>query len=81
MLPKIASENLADFIDVFCDEGFYSVEETKQILDAAIKIGLKPKIHGNELGLTGGVQVAVEFNALSVDHLEHIGDEEIDCLK
>jgi imidazolonepropionase len=81
MLPIIAKEDLADFIDVFCDEGFYSVEETKQILDAAIKIGLKPKIHGNELGLTGGVQVAVEFNALSVDHLEHIGDEEIDCLK
>lgn len=81
MLPIIAKEDLADFIDVFCDEGFYSVEETKQILDAAIQIGLKPKIHGNELGLTGGVQVAVEFNALSVDHLEHIGDEEINCLK
>ena len=81
MLPIISRENLADFIDVFCDEGFYSVEETKQILAAAIKIGLKPKIHGNELGLTGGVQVAVEFNALSVDHLEHIGDEEINCLK
>jgi len=81
MLPIIAKENLADFIDVFCDEGFYSVEETKQILEAAINIGLKPKIHGNELGLTGGVQVAVEFNALSVDHLEHIGDEEIECLK
>lgn len=81
MLPIIANENLADFIDVFCDEGFYNVEETKQILEAALKMGLKPKIHGNELGLTGGVQVAVEFNALSVDHLEHIGDEEIDCLK
>jgi imidazolonepropionase len=81
MLPIIAKEELADFIDVFCDEGFYCVEETRQILDAAIKIGLKPKIHGNELGLSGGVQVAVEYNALSVDHLEHIGDEEIDCLK
>ncbi len=81
MLPIIANENLADFIDVFCDEGFYSVEETKQILEAALKMDLKPKIHGNELGLTGGVQVAVEFNALSVDHLEHIGDDEIECLK
>ena len=81
MLPIIAEENLADFIDVFCDEGFYTIEETRLILKAASQYGLKPKIHGNELGLTGGVQVAVEFNALSVDHLEHLGDREIDCLK
>lgn len=81
MLPVIAEEELADFIDVFCDEGFYSVEETRQILEAASQYRLRPKIHGNELGLTGGVQVAVEFNALSVDHLEHIGEEEINCLK
>ncbi len=81
MLPVIAAEGLADFIDVFCDEGFYSVEETDQILKAAAKFGLRPKIHGNELGLTGGVQVAVSNQSLSVDHLEHIGEEEIECLK
>ena len=81
MLPVIAEEGLADFIDVFCDEGFYSPEETDYILKAAAKYGLKPKIHGNELGITGGVQVAVANHSLSVDHLEHIGEEEIACLK
>lgn len=81
MLPVIAEEGLADFIDVFCDEGFYSTEETDYILKAAAKYGLKPKIHGNELGITGGVQVAVANQSLSVDHLEHIGEEEIACLK
>ena len=81
MLPVIAAEGLADFIDVFCDEGFYSTEETDYILKAAAKYGLKPKIHGNELGITGGVQVAVANQSLSVDHLEHIGEEEIECLK
>jgi imidazolonepropionase len=80
MLPMIAEQNLADFIDVFCDKGFFSVSETSEILKAGAKYGLRPKIHGNELGITGGVQVAVEHNALSVDHLEHIGDEEIKCL-
>jgi len=80
MLPIIAKENLADFIDVFCDSGFYTVDETNCILDAGLKVGLRPKIHGNELGLTGGVQVAVAHNALSVDHLEHISEVEIDCL-
>lgn len=80
MLPRIAEEGLADFIDVFCDEGFYSVEETDFILAEGSKYGFRAKIHGNELGLTGGVQVAVKHSALSVDHLEHIGDEEIECL-
>lgn len=80
MLPVIAEQGLADFIDVFCDQGFYTPEETQQILSAAISFGLKPKIHGNELGLTGGVQVAVANAALSVDHLEHISDKEIECL-
>lgn len=81
MLPRIAEEQLADFVDVFCDEGFYSVEETDRILKAAIAHGLRPKIHGNELGITGGVQVAVANNSLSVDHLEHLGDKEIECLR
>lgn len=81
MIPMIASEELADYIDVFCDRGFFSVEDTDRILNAGMKYGLRPKIHANELGLTGGVQVGVKYNALSVDHLEYLGDEEISALK
>jgi imidazolonepropionase len=81
MLPKVAAENLADYCDAFCDQGFFTVEETDLILTAADKYNLKAKIHGNELGYTGGVQVAVKHNALSVDHLEYTGDAEIECLK
>ncbi len=80
MLPVIAKEELADYIDVFCDKGFFNVEETNQVLVAAAAIGLRAKIHGNELGLTGGVQTAVDNNALSVDHLEHLSDVEINYL-
>jgi len=81
MIPLVAAEELADYIDVFCDRGFFSVEDTDRILNAGMKYGLRPKIHANELGLTGGVQVGVKYNALSVDHLEHLGDEEISVLK
>jgi imidazolonepropionase len=81
MLPAIAAEGLADYIDVFCEKGFFSPEETGQILEAGIKHGLKPKIHGNQLGYSGGVQTAVKYNAISVDHLEYTGDEEIEILK
>ncbi|MCL2413247.1 MAG: imidazolonepropionase [Bacteroidales bacterium] len=80
MLPRVAEENLADFVDVFCDKGFFTVEETDKILNAAAKYGLRPKIHANELDFSGGVQVGVKYDALSVDHLEYIGDEEIECL-
>jgi len=80
MIPQVAAEELADFIDVFCDKGFFSVEDTERILMAGIKYGLKPKIHANELGHTGGVQVGVKYNALSVDHLEFMGKEEIKAL-
>jgi imidazolonepropionase len=80
MLPIIAKENLADYFDVFCDQGFYTVEEADVLLTAAAKYNLKPKIHANELGYTGGVQVGVKHHALSVDHLEYTGKEEIDCL-
>ncbi len=80
MLPVIADEGLADYFDVFCDQGFFTVDETDLLLNAASKYHMKAKIHGNELGITGGVQVAVKHNALSVDHLEHIGEEEIQCL-
>ncbi len=81
MIPMVAAEELADYIDVFCDRGFFTVEDTDRILNAGMKYGLRPKIHANELGLTGGVQVGVKYNALSVDHLEHMGDEEIEVLK
>ncbi len=81
MLPKVADEGLAEYVDVFCDRGFFTPEETEEILLAADKFGLKPKIHANELANSGGVQVAVKHKALSIDHLEQIGDEEISVLK
>lgn len=81
MIPQVADQGLADFIDVFCDKGFFTVEETAMMLEAGIKHGLKPKIHANELDYSGGVQVGVRYDALSVDHLEFIGNEEIEALK
>lgn len=81
MIPQVAAEELADFIDVFCDKGFFTVEDTERILMAGLKYGLKPKIHANELGLTGGVQVGVKYGALSVDHLEFIEENEIAALQ
>lgn len=80
MIPMVAAEDLADFMDVFCDKGFFTVEETDRMLLAGIKYGLKPKIHANELDYSGGVQVGVKYNALSVDHLEYTGDKEIASL-
>jgi len=80
MIPRVASEELADFIDVFCDRGFFTVEETDRILNAGMKYGMRAKIHANELDYSGGIQVGVKYNALSVDHLEFTGDEEIECL-
>ncbi|MBP3762452.1 MAG: imidazolonepropionase [Bacteroidales bacterium] len=81
MLPRVADEGLADFIDVFCDQGFFTVEDTERILTAGLKYGLRPKIHANEMAVSGGVQVGVKYNAISVDHLEQMGDAEIECLK
>lgn len=81
MLPVIAAEDLADYIDVFCENGFFTPLETEQILMAGIKYGLRPKLHANELSLSGGVQVGVKYHALSVDHLEHLGMDEIMALK
>jgi len=80
MIPRVASEELADYIDVFCDRGFFTVEDTDRILNAAMKYGLRPKIHANELDYSGGVQIGVKYNALSVDHLEFTGDAEIKAL-
>ena len=81
MIPRVVEEGLADFIDVFCDTGFFTVEETDRMLFAGVKNGLIPKIHANELDYSGGIQVGVQYNALSVDHLECVGEEEIACLK
>lgn len=80
MIPQVAAENLAEYIDVFCDKGFFTIDETERMLDAAAKYGLRPKIHANELALSGGIQLGVKHSALSVDHLEFTGDEEIAAL-
>jgi len=80
ILPRVAEEGLADFVDVFCDKGFFTVEDTERILAAAQKYGLRGKIHANELDFSGGIQAGVKYNALSVDHLEYTGDEEIQAL-
>ena len=81
MLPAVAAENLAEAVDVFCDRGFFTVEQTRQIVTAAAKYGMKAKIHANELDFSGGVQLGVELGALSVDHLESSGEAEIAALK
>lgn len=81
MIPEVGREGLADYIDVFCDEGFFTPEETERILEAGAKWGMRPKIHGQELADSGGVRVAVEHNALSVDHLESMTDRDIELLK
>ena len=81
LLPIIADEGLADFIDVFCEENYFSAAETDRILEAGVKHGLQPKVHVNQFNILGGVGVSVKHNALSVDHLEHISDEDIVALK
>lgn len=81
MIPMVAAEDLADYVDVFCDRGFFTPEETERILMQGIKYGMRPKIHANELANSGGIQVGVKYNSLSVDHLEHTGPEEIECLR
>ena len=81
MLPKVMAEGLADHIDVFCDRGFFTVEQTDRILKAASAVGLPSKIHANELGLTGGVQVAVANGSWSADHLEHCSEVEVGVLR
>ncbi len=81
MLPAVAEQGIAQFVDVFCDRGFFTVEQTAQIMSEAAKYGIRAKIHANELAVSGGVEVGVEHNALSVDHLESMGDEQIAALK
>ncbi|MDF1518187.1 MAG: imidazolonepropionase, partial [Lutibacter sp.] len=81
ILPIVAAENLAEYIDVFCETGYFSVDDTDRILDAGAKYGLIPKIHVNQFTAFGGVQIGVKHNALSVDHLELMRDEDIEVLK
>ena len=81
MIPMIASEGLAEYIDAFCEEGFFSVEDTDRIFNAGMKYGLRPKVHANQMGFSGGVQVGVKYGAISVDHLESTGVDEFRALK
>ena len=81
MIPEVGKEKLADFVDVFCDRGFFTPEETARILDAAAAWGMRPKIHADELASSGGVEVGVAHGALSVDHLESMTVEEIEILR
>ena len=81
MIPQAAAEGLADYVDVFCDQGFFTVHDTERMLEAGARHGLRGKIHANELACSGGIQVAVKYDALSCDHLEFTGEAEIECLK
>ncbi|PTX43680.1 imidazolonepropionase [Christiangramia gaetbulicola] len=81
ILPKVADQKLAEYIDIFCEKGYFSLEDTHRLLDAAKKFGLKPKIHVNQFNAIGGVKAGVEHKALSVDHLEVMNDEDIEALK
>jgi imidazolonepropionase len=81
MLPEISKNKLADYVDVFCESGYFSVEETEKIMEAGLAFGLKPKIHVNQFNSIGGIQAGVKFNALSVDHLEIMNPEDIQALK
>ena len=81
MIPEVGRQKLADYIDVFCDTGFFTVEETARILEAGAKWGMLPKIHADELASSGGVEVGVAHNALSVDHLERMTDSQIEVLR
>ena len=81
MIPAVAKESLADYVDVFCDRGFFTPEETARIIETGARYGLRAKIHANELAVSGGVEVGVAHNALSVDHLESMGDEQIEALR
>ena len=70
MIPAVAAEGLADYVDIFCEEGFFSVEDSEKIFEAGIKYGMRPKVHANQMSFSGGVQVGVKYGARSVDHLE-----------
>lgn len=77
MIPAVAEQGVAEFVDVFCDRGFFTPDETARILECGRKYGLRPKIHANELASSGGVQVGIRYGALSVDHLEEANDQDV----
>lgn len=81
MIPAVAADGLADYIDAFCEDGFFSVEDCSRIFEAGVKHGMRVKVHANQMGMTGGVEVGVKYNAISVDHLESAGDEQIKVLQ
>jgi imidazolonepropionase len=81
MLPQFVSEGLVDFVDVFCETGYFSLDDTKRLIEAASKLGVKSKVHVNQFNILGGVELCVNNNSLSVDHLEVINDEDISALK
>jgi len=81
MIPAVASQNLATYIDAFCEEGYFSVDQTERILEAGAKYGLKPKVHVNQFNVIGGVEVSTKYNAISVDHLEELNNDDIEALK
>jgi imidazolonepropionase len=81
MLPAIHREQLAEYIDVFCERNYFTVLEMEEILKAGIALGLKPKVHVNQFSILGGIQKAVELGAISVDHLEEIDEKDIEALK
>ncbi|PTX62844.1 imidazolonepropionase [Kordia periserrulae] len=81
MLPKVAEENLAEYVDIFCEKGYFTLEDTERLLQAAQQYKLIPKIHVNQFNAFGGVALGVQYNALSVDHLEELNDEDIQALQ
>ena len=81
MIPAVAADGLADYIDAFCEDGFFSVEDCSRIFEAGVKHGMRVKVHANQMGMTGGVEVSVKYNAISVDHLESAGYEQIKVLQ
>ena len=80
MIPAVAAEGLAEYVDIFCEEGFFSVEDAERIFEQGIKYGLRPTVHANQMSISGGVQVGVKYDAISVDHLEFTGEQEYELL-
>jgi imidazolonepropionase len=80
VLPKVAAEGLADFVDAFCEEGYFSVDQMNQLIDAAQAVGIPAKVHVNQFNVIGGVEAAVKRNARSVDHLEELSNEDVEAL-
>jgi imidazolonepropionase len=80
VLPKVAAEGLADFVDAFCEEGYFSVDQMNQLIDAAQVLGIPAKVHVNQFNVIGGVEAAVKRNARSVDHLEELSDNDVEAL-